>query len=120
MDVANPSPSTGFANKERLNFFKRVKTDAVVALALIHHLVIGRNISLQVLAEWFSSISNQLIIEFVPRDDEKVKQMLASRKDVFTDYTASAFESVFRRYFMIKHREQVPGTTRTIYLMEKR
>ena len=120
MDVANPSPATGFANKERLNFFKRINTDAVVALALIHHLVISRNISLQVLAEWFSSISNQLIIEFVPRDDEKVKQMLASRKDVFTDYTAPAFELFFSRYFTIKHKEQVPGTTRTIYLMEKR
>jgi ribosomal protein L11 methylase PrmA len=120
MDVANPSPATGFANRERLNFFKRINTDAVVALALIHHLVIGRNISLHMLAEWFSNISNQLIIEFVPRDDEKVKQMLASRKDVFTNYTASAFESFFNRYFTIKHKEQVPGTTRTIYLMEKR
>jgi ribosomal protein L11 methylase PrmA len=120
MDVANPSPSTGFANAERLNFFERIKCDAVIALALIHHLVIGRNISLQVLSEWFSAISKQLIIEFVPREDEKVKQMLASRKDVFSNYTESSFESAFRRYFTIKHKETVPGTSRTIYLMEKR
>ena len=120
MDVANPSPSTGFNNAERLNFFERVKTDMVLALALVHHLVIGRNISLQVLAEWFDRISGKLIIEFVPREDEKVKQMLTSRKDVFANYTESTFETIFSRYFTIKHKEIVPGTSRTIYLMEKR
>jgi ribosomal protein L11 methylase PrmA len=120
MDVANPSPSSGFGNAERPDFFGRIKTDAVVALALIHHLVIGRNISLEVLAEWFSRFSKKLIIEFVPREDEKVRQMLASRKDVFTNYTASNFESLFTRYFTISHKESVPGTTRTIYLMEKK
>lgn len=120
MDVANPSPSTGFGNAERPGFFNRIRTDAVLALALIHHLVIGRNIGLPVLADWLSTLSKTLIIEFVPRDDEKVKQMLASRKDVFGDYTREAFEHVFDRYFSIKHSELVPGTGRTIYLMEKR
>ncbi len=120
MDVANPSPSTGFSNAERPDFFERIKTDMVVALALIHHLVIGRNISLQVLAEWFNRISKKLIIEFVPREDEKVQQMLASRKDVFTNYTESEFESIFSRYFTIKYKQTVPDTKRTIYLMEKR
>jgi hypothetical protein len=120
MDVANPSPATGFNNAERPDFFKRVKADAVLALALIHHLVIGRNISLEVLAAWFSGISKKLIIEFVPRDDEKVQQMLASRKDVFSNYTESNFESIFTRYFSIIYKEPVPGTTRVIYLMEKR
>jgi hypothetical protein len=120
LDVANPSPSTGFNNAERPDFFKRIKTDAVVALALIHHLVISRNISLGVLATWLHGISKKLIIEFVPRDDEKVQQMLASRKDIFAFYTEHDFESVFTRYFIIRHKEKVPGTTRLIYLMEKR
>jgi hypothetical protein len=120
LDVANPSPSTGFDNAERPDFFKRIKADAVVALALIHHLVIGRNISLGVLATWLHGISKKLIIEFVPRDDEKVQQMLTSRKDIFGSYTEPDFESAFSRYFIIRHKENVPGTTRLIYLMEKR
>ena len=120
MDVANPTPATGFNNAERPEFHKRIKTDIVLALALIHHLVIGRNVSLYVLASWFSSISEQLIIEFVPREDEKVQQMLASRKDVFGDYTATNFEQIFGHYFTIKQKEPVPGSKRTIYLMEKR
>ena len=120
MDVVNPTPATGFNNAERPEFHKRIKTDIVLALALIHHLVIGRNVSLYVLASWFSSISEQLIIEFVPREDEKVQQMLASRKDVFGDYTATNFEQIFGHYFTIKQKEPVSGSWRTIYLMEKR
>lgn len=121
MDIANPSPGTGFNNKERPAFHKRFQANLVVALALIHHLVIDRNISLPVLAGWFSDISqNKLIIEFVPRQDEKVQLMLASRKDVFVDYSVDHFEQNFLRYFTISRREQVPGSHRVIYLMEKR
>lgn len=121
MDIANPSPSTGFNNKERLEFHQRFRPNLVVALALIHHLVIGKNISLPVLASWFNDISQQkLIIEFVPKEDEKVRFMLASRKDVFGDYTQEHFEANFLRYFTISRRETIPGTHRVIYLMEKR
>ena len=120
IDVANPSPSIGLNNAERPAFHKRIRTDVVLALALIHHLVIGRNISLGVLAAWLSDISKILIIEFVPREDEKVQQMLASRKDVFGDYTVANFEHIFSQYFSIKQQEPIPGSRRIIYLMEKR
>jgi hypothetical protein len=120
VDVANPSPATGFANKERPSFHQRVKSPVVVALALIHHLVVGRNIPLQKLAPWFAGIASQLLIEFVPREDEKVIQMLASRRDVFSDYTETTFEQEFSAYFNIKVRQMVPGSVRSIYLMEKR
>ena len=120
VDVANPSPSTGLNNAERPSFHKRIRTDVVLALALIHHLVIGRNISLGVLAAWLSDISKILVIEFIPREDEKVQQMLASRKDVFGDYTAANFEVIFSKYFSIKQQQPIPGSGRIIYLMEKR
>jgi hypothetical protein len=120
IDAANPSPATGFNNIERSSFNDRIKTDMVIALALIHHLAIGRNISLNMLASWFSSMCRWLLIEFVPREDEKVVQMLSSRKDVFEDYTQPSFESIFQTFFIIKEVVQVQGTARTIYLMEKR
>ena len=120
MDIANPSPSTGFNNRERPRFQERFKPDLVLALALVHHLVIGRNIPLHVLAAWFNEIARKLIIEFVPRDDEKVQLMLASRKDVFQDYTQENFEQNFLRYFTINRSVQIPGSHRVIYLMEKR
>jgi ribosomal protein L11 methylase PrmA len=119
MDVANPSPAIGFRNRERASFHERMKTELVVALALVHHLVIGKNISLPLLAAYFSDISSKLIIEWIPKTDEKVQQMLASRKDIFDDFTIENFEKHFVRYFSIIKKHDVPGSGRTIYLMEK-
>ena len=120
LDVTNPSPALGFNNKERSAFHQRIKTELVVALALLHHLVIGKNISLQIIAGYFSEISEYLLIEFVPREDQKVQQMLASRKDVFEDYTIGKFEHYFMQYFTVRKKETIPGTHRTLYLMQRK
>lgn len=119
LDAANPSPAIGFRNRERAAFHDRIRTDLVVALALVHHLVIGKNISLPVLADYFAGIAPVLIIEWIPKNDDKVQQMLASRKDVFAGYSQAEFETQFSRHFNIVSRYPVAGTVRTIYLMEK-
>ncbi|MFZ9388421.1 MAG: hypothetical protein ACO25B_11120, partial [Chitinophagaceae bacterium] len=40
-DLANPSPAIGVNNNERSAFTDRLRSDLVLALALIHHLAIG-------------------------------------------------------------------------------
>ena len=120
LDVANPSPAVGFHNRERASFFDRIQTDLVLALALVHHLVIGKNIPLPLLAGWFNDIAPLLIIEFVPKQDDKVQQMLSSREDVFGDYTQEHFEACFSRYFNLEDRRPVPGTHRILYLMKRK
>lgn len=120
LDIANPSPAIGFNNKERAAFHDRVKTDLVAALALVHHLVIGKNISLPVLAEYFNSIAPELIIEFVPKEDEKVQQMLKTRPDTFPDYTITVFEALFFQYFEVISKKNVPGTHRVLYHLKRK
>ena len=120
LDIANPSPAIGFNNRERAAFHDRVKTDLVAALALVHHLVIGKNISMPVLAEYFNDIAPELIVEFVPKEDEKVQQMLKSRPDTFPDYTIEVFENMFTQYFNVISKKQVPGTHRVLYYMKRR
>src|SRR5205085_1033337 len=44
--VANPSPGIGYMNTERSPFLERAKSDCVMALALIHHLLVSANLSL--------------------------------------------------------------------------
>lgn len=117
VDVANPSPAIGFNNRERAAFHDRIQTELVLALALIHHLVIGRNIPLPALAAYFHRVSPQLIIEFPPKQDEKVKQMLSSRPDVFPDYDQEHFEAAFFAYFTIAEQTKIPGTERILYRM---
>jgi hypothetical protein len=120
IDIANPSPAIGFNNKERSSFHERIKTELVVALAVIHHLVIGKNITLEMLAGYFGDICSKLIIEWVPREDEKVEQMLASRKDVFGEYTEDVFIKQFTKHFNIDKKAAIPGTKRVLYFLLKK
>ena len=119
-DISNPSPSIGFNNEERSSFGNRLTADLTMALALIHHLVIAKNIPLKSLAGYFASMAPQLIIEFVPKEDEKVKQLLSGRVDVFTDYNVPSFESYFSEYYKIVAKALVPGTTRIIYSLQRK
>jgi hypothetical protein len=120
LDISNPSPAVGFHNRERAAFHDRFQADLVLALALVHHLVIGKNIPLPMLAEYFKDIAPQLIIEFVPREDEKVQQMLASREDVFEGYDQEHFERFFSAYFTIESRSVIAGTPRILYRMRRK
>jgi hypothetical protein len=120
LDIANPSPAIGFHNRERAAFHERIQTDLVAALALVHHLVIGRNISLPALAQYFHQIAPELIIEFVPKEDEKVQQMLISRPDTFPDYTADNFERFFSYYFQMITQKSIAGTNRLLYHMKRK
>lgn len=119
IDISNPSPAFGFDHRERMSFEKRFQTELVLALALIHHLALTKNLPLQVIASYFHSIAPILIIEFVPKTDEKVKEMLAGRKDVFPDYTISNFEEQFSNYFNVLKKQVIAATDRVLYLMKR-
>ena len=117
LDLTNPSPAIGWAHTERLSLAQRVNADAVMALALIHHLAIGNNLPLNGIAAYFASLGKKLIIEFVSKEDSKTQLLLAARKDIFSDYTQEGFENAFRRHFSIERAEPLPGSCRTLYLM---
>jgi hypothetical protein len=119
-DLTNPSPGIGWANAERDALDRRGVADVGMALALIHHLVIGNNVPFALLASYFSSLCRSLIIEFVPKDDPKVQGLLASREDVFGDFNEKSFEEAFEEHFAIGRRTEISGTGRSIYLMTRR
>jgi hypothetical protein len=118
LDLTNPSPSIGWDNRERDSFGARGPADMVLALAVIHHLAISNNVPLPQLAEFFASHCKWLVIEFVPKSDSQVQKLLASREDIFPNYTRADFESVFSSCFKIHKTEFVRDSERTLYLME--
>ena len=119
MDLMNPSSASGFANNERASFGERIHTDAVMALALVHHLAIGYNLPLSKIAEYLYGFSHQLIIEFVPKEDKKVQLLLQNKKDIYPKYNQEHFENIFGKLFSITEKVQVPDTRRIIYLMKR-
>ena len=120
LDLANPSPGLGWAHEERESLLERGPTDLIMALALIHHLAISNNLPLRDIAAFFSKLTRFLIIEFVPKEDMRVQQLLASRVDIFPEYNPASFEELFSVNFDISAKERLPGTERDIYLMEAR
>jgi ribosomal protein L11 methylase PrmA len=97
MDLANPSPGGGWTGLERPGLAARANADAVLALALLHHLAIARNIPLDSAVEWLMTLAPSGILEFVPKSDPMVQTMLRLREDVFEGYTEANFLDVVRR-----------------------
>lgn len=119
MDLTNPSPAQGWAHEERASLAGRGPADALLALALIHHLSISNNVPLGDVAGFFSKLSAVLVIEFVPKSDPQVKRLLVSRKDIFSSYDQESFEREFSRYYRIEESIPISGTERRVYRMER-
>lgn len=117
-DLSNPSASIGWAGLERMSFSTRSKIDVTMALALIHHLAISNNVPFEQIANFFSTLSRYLIIEFVEKSDSQVQRLLATREDIFTNYSIEEFENTFSRHYQIRKRQNISGTNRTLFLME--
>jgi hypothetical protein len=117
-DCVNPSPSLGWMGNERDSLFERGPADVVFALALIHHLAIGRNLPLTHIADFLASTGKHIIIEFVPKGDSKVDILLASRKDIFLDYDIEHFESAMSEHFTLVEKQAIPHTKRTLFLFK--
>jgi len=118
-DLTNPSPGIGWAAAERRSLADRGPVDLVVALALVHHLAIGNNVPLGMIAEFFARLGLWLIVEFVPKEDSQVQRLLASREDIFHNYKEAEFEEAFKGHYEIVRRERVRDSSRVIYLMKR-
>lgn len=119
-DLRNPWPSLGWANQERASLLERGPADMVLALALVHHLVIGSNIPIAKVAHLMGSLCTHLLVEFVPKHDPKIVSMLSNREDIFPDYHLAGFKAAFGEYFSFLRADQVVDTDRTIFLLERK
>jgi ribosomal protein L11 methylase PrmA len=120
MDLTNPSPALGWAHRERLSLEERGPADALLALALVHHLAIGHNLPLDRVADFLARLGRSLVIEFVPKSDSQVQRMLRSRPDIFPHYTREGFEAAFGERFRIDQVEPVGESERLMYRMTAR
>jgi hypothetical protein len=119
-DLTNPSSGIGWQNSERMSLQERGPAEAVLALALVHHLAIANNVPFAKIAEFLKDICASLIIEFIPKSDSQVQRMLATREDIFGQYTQAEFEIEFERYFAIEGCINIKDSERSVYLMRKR
>jgi ribosomal protein L11 methylase PrmA len=119
-DLRNPTPNFGWAGRERDSILERTTSDVLFALALVHHLVIGNNLSFTMVANFFATLGEWLIVEFVPKEDSQIQRMLVARKDIFGQYSQEGFESSFASKFDILAAKKIEDSLRTVYLMRRK
>jgi ribosomal protein L11 methylase PrmA len=115
MDLANPSPGLGWDGTERASLRDRGPADAVLALALVHHLALTHNVPLPLIASWLARLGRRAIVEFVPKTDPQAQRLLAVREDVFTRYDRQEMEAALARHFTIETAVELPGAGRVLY-----
>lgn len=121
LDLSNPSPAIGYMNRERASFFERGQADCVLALALIHHLLVSGNLSLEAIRDMFCALTRKgLILEFVPTSDPMFQRLMRFRVDLFADLDLAKCKAVFAERFEIVREVPVEGSLRTLLLMNKR
>ncbi|RZU75162.1 hypothetical protein EV384_3691 [Micromonospora kangleipakensis] len=119
MDLADPSPGGGWRGVERAGFADRTRADVVLALAVVHHLAIGRNVPLAEVVDQLAGLGAPgatLVVEFVHPEDPMARRLLANKPDgIFPEYRRDAFERLLAARCRITRRAELPSGTRTLY-----
>ncbi len=121
VDIANPSPGIGFMNAERPPFLERARPDGVLALAVLHHLLVGANLPMAAVRDLLAAITRRhLVLEFVPTDDVMFRKLIEFRVNLFDHVTLDHCQNVFGEKFALLRAEKIQHSPRTLLLFEKR
>jgi SAM-dependent methyltransferase len=118
-NVSDPSPNWGWKNAERTDMQSRSKPDLVLCLALIHHVVITANIPLAEFIEWLARLTDNLVIEYVSKKDEKVETLLRNKDDKYRDYSKDSLLASLEHHFAIERRLDLNNGERTLFFCIK-
>lgn len=114
-ELTNPSPAQGWLLEERSEIASRGKPDAIIALALVHHLVIGHHLIFSEVVNWLLSLAPVGVIEFIPKTDPAIQRMLALRDDLFVEYSQASFVALLQEKAEIIQSEVISDSGRCLY-----
>jgi hypothetical protein len=121
VDLADPPPALGWRGAERRHLPARGRPDLTLALALVHHLAISRNIPLPELLDWFAALEGSLVVEFVDPSDAMAQRLLAAKREgLHGDYTRDEFERLLGERFDVERTEELAAGRRVLYLAHPR
>jgi len=123
VDLARPTPSLGWRNRESASFLDRARGqfDLVLMLAFVHHLLVTERVPLNDIIDLAAELTtSSLIIEFVPFNDPMFQRLLRGRDALFAGYTREAFEHACEKRFQIVRATELPGAGRWVYWLKRR
>lgn len=122
VDLARPTPATGWMNSECPSFLERAegKFDLVLMLAVVHHLIVSERVPLADILALVARLTRcWLLIEYVDPADPMFVRIARGRDALHKDLNRANFETACRKRFDIVHSEPIEGTQRRLYLLRK-
>ena len=117
-DVRSPTPGAGPCNRWLIPGLERLRADLVLALAVTHHLVFSQVMTFDQIAQSFAALSERwLLVEFMPRDDQYVADLLGPQHDW---YTEEGYLAAFGRSFILRDQFASFPEPRKLFLFERR
>lgn len=123
MNLAQPTPPTGWRNRENTAFFDRAagEFDTVMMLALLHHLTITERVPLPWVLDLAADLTRRtLIIEYISPEDPYYQRLLRGRDHLHSGDTRAAFEAELSLRFHIRRQQSILNGRRHLYWCEKR
>jgi hypothetical protein len=68
----------------------------------------------------FADMAPFAVVEFVPKEDPMVRRLLATREDVFPQYTLDGFRAAATERFEIVREQQIEDSPRVLFLLRRR
>jgi ribosomal protein L11 methylase PrmA len=114
VDIVNPSPGQGWRGRERESLIARGRPDAVLAIAVVHHIALARNVPLDEVVTLLTTLAPEGVIGFVPPSDRRARALFKGREDIFRAYTLENFLSLLQARARIVRQQPVPDSGRVL------
>jgi SAM-dependent methyltransferase len=122
VDLAHPTPSVGWENRESASFLSRCSGhfDTVMMLAVLHHLLLRSQIPMNSIAALCGSLTTRnLIIEWVPPTDPKFQELVRGRDSIYAHLTEAAFRNSFAAHFTFLDESVLQNGRILFHLLKK-
>ena len=123
VNLARPTPSTGWRNRECPSFLERARGsfDAVLMLAVIHHMLVTERVPLNDILQLAAELTKDLlIVEFVSPEDAMFQRIVRGREELHQGLTNTVFEAACLQHFEVLRVQHLEGATRWLYALRKR
>jgi SAM-dependent methyltransferase len=123
VNLARPTPGTGWLNQENSAFLDRARGafDAVLMLGVVHHLLVSEGIPLPEIIRLAAELTTDLlVIEFVAPADPMFRRLTRGRDHLFQALTRESFEQACDERFVTLRCQRLDQTSRWLYLMKKK
>ena len=122
VNLACPSPPRGWNYREELSLLSRLseRFDLTLALALVHHLLVRERIPLKDVVVFLAATTcRHLLLEWVPPTDPQFRSLAGNDMDTFAEMTWPTVAVAFMARFTIIEDLSLPGSQRSLHLLER-